>query len=412
MAQLNITLNQDEILQLLLVDREEAFRKLLQRTLNDILKVESQEQLQAAPYERSDSRLDSRNGLRDRELKTRIGRITLAVPRHRNVPFKALIFDNYSRSEAALVTAMAEMVVNGVSTRKVSRVIESLCGTSVSKSSVSEIYKNLDKEVESFRNRPLEGRYPFLTVDATYFKVRENNRVISKALMIAYGTNEQGHREILGFAAYRNESKDTWQDFLKSLKKRGLKGVIMITSDAHEGIIHAISEVFPTVPWQRCQFHFSKNVVDKTPKKYQTGIRAELQEMFACNTLKEARNKKDQIIQEYQDVAETAMSCLDEGFESAMTAMILPRGMQRFFRTSNAIERLNKELKRRSQVIGIFPNEESLIRLMGSVLIEQNSLSQSGKVIFKKESYEALLTSDVQEKLLVIAKEQATMLAA
>ena len=412
MAQLNITLNQDEILQLLLVDREEAFRKLLQRTLNDILKVESQEQLQAAPYERSDSRLDSRNGLRDRELKTRIGRITLAVPRHRNVPFKTLIFDNYSRSEAALVTAMAEMVVNGVSTRKVSRVIESLCGTSVSKSSVSEINKNLDKEVESFRNRPLEGRYPFLTVDATYFKVRENNRVISKALMIAYGTNEQGHREILGFAAYRNESKDTWQDFLKSLKKRGLKGVIMITSDAHEGIIHAISEVFPTVPWQRCQFHFSKNVVDKTPKKYQTGIRAELQEMFACNTLKEARNKKDQIIQEYQDVAETAMSCLDEGFESAMTAMILPRGMQRFFRTSNAVERLNKELKRRSQVIGIFPNEESLIRLMGSVLIERNSLSQSGKVIFKKESYEALLTSDVQEKLLVIAKEQATMLAA
>ena len=412
MAQLNITLNQDEILQLLLVDREEAFRKLLQRTLNDILKVESQEQLQAAPYERSDSRLDSRNGLRDRELKTRIGRITLAVPRHRNVPFKTLIFDNYSRSEAALVTAMAEMVVNGVSTRKVSRVIESLCGTSVSKSSVSEICKNLDKEVESFRNRPLEGRYPFLTVDATYFKVRENNRVISKALMIAYGTNEQGHREILGFAAYRNESKDTWQDFLKSLKKRGLKGVIMITSDGHEGIIHAISEVFPTVPWQRCQFHFSKNVVDKTPKKYQTGIRAELQEMFACNTLKEARNKKDQIIQEYQDVAETAMSCLDEGFESAMTAMILPRGMQRFFRTSNAVERLNKELKRRSQVIGIFPNEESLIRLMGSVLIEQNSLSQSGKVIFKKESYEALLTSDVQEKLLVIAKEQATMLAA
>lgn len=136
-----------------------------------------------------------------------------------------------------------------------------------------------------------------------------------------------------------------------------------------------------------------------------------MQEMFACNTLKEARNKKNQIIQEYQDVAETAMSCLDEGFESAMT-MILPRGMQRFFRTSNAAERLNKELKRRSQVIGIFPNEESLIRLMGSVLIEQNRLSQSGKVIFKKESYEALLTSDVQEKLLVIAKEQATMLVA
>lgn len=240
--------------------------------------------------------MDSRNGLRARELKTRIGRITLAVPRHRNVPFKTLIFDNYSRSEAALVAAMAEMVVNGVSTLKVSKVIESLCGTSVSKSSVPEICKNLDKEVEAFRNRPLEGRYPFLTVDATYFKVRENNRVISKALMIAYGANEQGHREVIGFATYRNESKDTWRDFLKSLKKRGLKGVLMITSDAHEGIIHAIGEVFPTVPWQRCQFHFSRNIADKTPKKYQTGIRAELQEMFACNTLKEARNRKNQII--------------------------------------------------------------------------------------------------------------------
>ena len=253
----------------------------------------------------------------------------------------------------------------------------------MSKSSVSEICKHLDKEVESFRYRPLEGRCPFLTVDATYFKVRENNRVISKALMIAYGTNEQGHRKILGFAAYRNESTVTRQDFLKSLKKRELKGVIMITSDAHEGIIHAISEVFPAVPWQRCQFQFSRNIVDKTPKKYQTGIRAELQEMFACNTLKEARDRKNQIIKEYQDVAETAMSCLDEGFENVMTAMMLLRGMQRFLRTSNAVERLNKELKRRSQVIGIFPNEESLIRLMGSVLIEQNSLSQSGKVIFK-----------------------------
>ena len=169
---------------------------------------------------------------------------------------------------------------------------------------------------------------------------------------------------------------------------------------------------FPTVPWQRCQFYFSRNIADKTPKKYQTGIRAELQEMFACNTLKEARNKKNQIIQEYQDVAETAMSCLDEEFESAMTTMILPRGMQRFFRTSNAVEQLNKELRRRSQVIGIFQNEESLVRLRGSVLIEQNRPPQSGKVIFKKESYEALVTSDVQEKLLVIAKEQATMLAA
>jgi hypothetical protein len=167
--------------------------------------------------------------------------------------------ENYSRSEAALVTTMAEMVVSGVSTRKVARVVETLCGTSISKSAVSDVCKDLDQEVEAFRNRPIEGNYPFLTVDATYFKVRENGRVVSKALMIAYGTNDDGRREILGFSAYRNESRETWKDFLTGLKKRGLCGLMMITSDAHDGIINAAREVFPDVPWQRCQFHFSKN---------------------------------------------------------------------------------------------------------------------------------------------------------
>lgn len=266
MALLNITLNQEEILQVLSDDRDEAFRKILQNSLNSILKAESQEQLQAAPYERVDERTDSRNGFRTRDLKTRIGKITLNVPRHRNQPFKTLVFENYSRSEAALVTAMAEMVVNGVSTRKVTNIVETLCGTSISKSAVSDVCKDLDQEVMKFRNRPIEDRHPFLTVDATYFKVRENNRVVSKALMIAYSVNEHGKREILGFSAYRNESRETWTDFLTGLKKRGLSGVLMITSDAHEGIRYAITKVFPNVPWQRCQFHFAKNISEKAPK--------------------------------------------------------------------------------------------------------------------------------------------------
>ena len=261
MAQLNITLNQEEILQLLCNDRDEVFRKLLQDSLNCLLKAESAEQLKAAPYERSDERTDSRNGFRDRELKTRIGKIELHVPRHRNQPFKTMIFDNYSHSEAALIASMAEMVVNGVSTRKVAQVMETLCGTSYSKSTVSELCKDLDQKVEEFRNRPLTGSYPFLTIDATYFKVRENHRIISKAFMIAYGTNEQGHREILDFAVCENESKETWKTFLLRLRNRGLVNILMITSDAHEGIRDAISKVFPQVPWQRCQFHFSKNIV-------------------------------------------------------------------------------------------------------------------------------------------------------
>ena len=406
MAQLNITLNQEEIQALLLDDRGEAFKKILQTSLNKILQAESAEQLKAAPYERSEERTDCRNGSRDRDLNTRVGRITLHVPRHRNVPFKTLVFDNYSRSEAALVASMAEMVVNGVSTRKVSRVMETLCGTSFSKSAVSDVCKDLETAVKEFQTRPLEGDYPFLTVDATYFKVRENSRIISKAFMIAYGTNAEGHREILGFGVYANESSATWTDFLLSLKKRGLTGLLMITSDAHEGILNAIGKVFPTVPWQRCQFHFSRNITDKAPKKYQTGLRAELQELFNCKTIAEARKVRDRIIEDYRDVAESAVACLDEGFESSMTVMLLPAWLRRFYRTSNQIERLNKELKRRSKVIGVFPNEDSVLRLMGSVLMERHDAMLAGRAIFSKDSLSALLKSDIPAKLIVIAEEQ------
>ena len=412
MAQLNITLNQEEIQALLLEDQGEAFKKILQASLNKILQAESAEKLKAEPYERSAERTDSRNGSRDRDLNTRVGRITLQVPRHRNVPFKTLVFENYSRSEAALVAGMAEMVVNGVSTRKVSRVMETLCGTSFSKSAVSDVCKDLDKAVKEFRTRPLEGDYPFLTVDATYFKVRENSRVISKAFMIAYGTNAEGHREILGFGVYANESSATWTDFLLGLKKRGLTGLLMITSDAHEGILNAIGKVFPTVPWQRCQFHFIRNITDKAPKKYQAGLQTELQELFNCKTMADARKVRDRIMEDYRDVAEPAVTCLDEGFESAMTVMLLPAWLRRFYRTSNQIERLNKELKRRSKVIGVFPNEDSVLRLMGSVLMERHDAIQAGRAVFSKESLVSLMNSDVPAKLIVIAEEQRQLRAA
>ena len=412
MAQLNITLNQEEILQLLSTDHDQAFRELLKSSLNSILMAESTAQLKAEPYERSEVRTDSRNGTRERDLKTRIGRITLTVPRHRNVPFKTLVFENYSRSEAALVASMAEMVVNGVATRKVGQIMETLCGTSYSKSAVSDVCKDLDEKVREFRERPLTGNYPFLTVDATYFKVRVNHRIISRAFMIAYGTNQEGHREILGFGVYDNESKPTWNAFLQSLKDRGLKGLLMITSDAHEGIQDAISKVFPNVPWQRCQFHFSKNISEKAPRKYQAGIRADLQEMWNCEDVVKARKKRDSIIADYKDVAESAMKCLDEGFESSMTVMTLPKGLRRFFRTSNHIERLNKELKRRSAVIGVFPNEDSLLRLMGSVLLERNDVVSTQKAIFSNKGYQALLASDAVPKLIKLAEEQRQLKAA
>lgn len=412
MAQINITLDQNEILQLLQEDHSEAFRLLLQNSLNSILKEESAEQLKAAPYERSEKRTDNRNGFRERQLNTQIGKITLAVPRHRNQPFHTLVFDNYTRSESALILGMAEMVVNGVSTRKVSRVMETLCGTSFSKSAVSEACKELDKDVEAFRNRPIVGTYPFLVVDATYFKVRENHRVISKALMIAYGTNSSGHREVIGFGAYPNESARTWEEFLKSLKQRGLQDPLMITSDAHEGLRIAMTKVFPEVPWQRCQYHFIKNISDKTPVKYQKGIQSELHNMFNQPTLEKARQRKEEIIDDYKDIAEDAMRCLDEGFESAVTAMFLPAWMRVHFRTSNHLERINRELKRRSEALGIFPNTKSMVRIMGSVLIEYNDQIVARRAIFTPQTYLGFAQPELKEQLKLIAQEQAALLVA
>ena len=412
MAQLNITLNQEEILHLLENNTGEGFRKLLQDSLNAVLKAESAVQLGAEPYERSEERTDSRNGTRARGLTTRIGRITLQVPRHRNQPFKSMVFENYSRSEAALMAGMAEMVVNGISTRKVQKVMETLCGTGYSKSTVSELCKDLEGAVKEFKERKLESSYPFVTVDATYFKVREDHRVTSKALFIAYATNKEGHNEIIGFDVYDSETKENWRSFLAGLQKRGLSEVLMITSDAHEGIKDAVAKRFPNVPWQRCQFHFSRNIADKVPKRYQTAIRDALREMFNCETLEQARTQKNEILTEYWEVAEDAMRCLDEGFESAMTVMTLPKHLRRYYRTSNHIERLNKELKRRSDVIGIFPNDGSLLRLMGSVLIERNELLQSGKAVFSSKTYEELMKSDTVKKLIEIAREQQQLLAA
>ena len=412
MAQINITLNQEELLALICKGNDELMKVLLGRSLNEVLKAQSEVQLEAAPYARSEERNDYRNGFRDRTLATRIGTIILHVPRHRFKAFETEIFERYSRSESALIATMSEMVICGVSTRKIAKVIDSLCGETISKSAVSNICKQLEDEVKEFQERPLTEPYPFLTVDATYFKVRENHKIISKPLFIAYGTNMQGYREIIGFKAYSRESADTWNDFFLYLKKRGLLGVTMITSDAHGGILNAIMKQYPDVPWQRCQFHFSMNITEKAPKKYQAGLRAELNEMFNCETIEEARRKRDEIIEDYSDIAENAMNALEEGFESAMTAMILPKNLRKYFRTSNHIERLNRELKRRSRVIGIFPGESSLIRLMGSVLMELHDSNLQRRAIYSSDTLQEAMRPERLQQLRAVAIEQQNLLVA
>ena len=222
--------------------------------------------------------------------------------------------------------------------------------------------------------------------------------------MIAIGINERGIREVIGFDAYENESKETWNAFFRSLKDRGLKGVKMITSDAHDGILYAMMQQYPEVPWQRCQYHFTKNIVEKAPKKYQEGLRSELRTMFTASDLKAANQKMSQIAQDYRDVAEDAVKCLEKGFLDSMTNLTVPKELRTYIRTSNHIERLNKELKRRSKVIGVFPNVASLLRLMGSVLVDHHDKWSTKKRIFYAPMYTAL--TEKSADLEAIAKKQ------
>ena len=399
MAQLNITLDQGEILRLLSDSRGDAFRTLLKESLNAVLRAESEEQLCARPYERTGERTDCRNGTRERALTTRVGTLELSVPRHRNAPFRTLVFENYKRSEAALVTTMAEMVVAGVSTAKVGRVMEEICGRPFPRQSVSEACTELDAGVDKFRNRRLAGDYLFAMVDATYVKVRENHRIVSKALMVAIGLTAAGPREVIGVSLADAETEETWTSFVRSLAARGLRGVRMLASDAHEGIVAALREVYPEVPWQRCQAHFTRNVVDGAPKRYREGLRSELVEMFNCATIEHARARRDEIIADYRDVAADAVARLDSGFDDAMTVMELPASMRRCTRTSNYLERLNKEVKRRSKVIGIFPNATSALRLMGAFLMEENE-----RWATKRKIYYAPACEELRAKAPILAR--------
>lgn len=406
MAQINITLNQEEILDILSKNRDEAFKIIVQKILDQIMLAESNEILKAEPYQRTSVRTDFRNGFRDRELVTRIGKITLHVPRHRNVPFKTMIFDNYTRSEGALISTMMEMVIQGVSTRRISEVTKILCGQEFSKSTVSEICKALDEIVCGFRDRPIEKYYPFLITDATYFKVRSEHRVTSKAFMIAIGVTEQGIKEVIGFRVYDNESNNTWLSFYESLKKRGLRSPKMIISDAHKGEKWAIGEVYPDSAWQRCQVHFRKNITEHIQKKYVAGIGSELTEMFNAKTLEDARKMRDQIISDYEDVAPEAMEILDEGFDDAMTVMELPKQMRSVLRSTNHLERLNGMLKARSKIIKIFPNEESVNRLMGAVLIEiHDRMLLNTQGIYTRRAY-SQIDERAEQKLQEIARTQ------
>jgi transposase-like protein len=388
MAQFNITLESELLHGLFSKDgRDDAFSKLLETILNQVLLAQSAEQLGAGPYERTEDRTAYRNGFRERGLTTRVGTITLNVPRHRNGEFSTSMFERYQRSEQALVLAMIEMVINGVSTRKIEMVTEELCGKSFSKSTVSNLCQRLDPLVAAFRSRPLNKKYPFLVADAIYLKVREGGRVRSKGLLVAVGINEEGYREVLGFKMADSESETSWGEFFAELKDRGLDAVDLVTSDDHKGLVKAIRKHFQGAAWQRCQTHFSRNVLDKCPKKYQPELKQWLNRIYHAKDLEDARRMLRETLQTFEANAPKAMAILEAGFEDVMAVMSLPEKYRQRLRTSNGLERLNEEIRRRDRVIRIYPNEASAIRLIGALLIEQDERWTTGRKYLDMQAY-------------------------
>jgi putative transposase len=379
MAQLNITLDSDTVKGLFLGHAPDALVPLLETILNQVLEALATETIGAQKYERTEERKAYRNGSRERSLKTRIGAITLDVPRLRSGEFSHELFERYQRAEQALVLTMMEMVLQGVSTRKVTKITEELCGTSFSKSTVSQLCKGLDETVQAFRNRPLEKRYPFVMVDAMYVKVRELGRVRSKALLIAMGVNEEGYREVLGFTLWDSETHLGWKTFFEDLKKRGIGQVDYVISDAHTGLVKALQEVFVEAAWQRCQVHFMRKIMEVCPSKVKPQLLEDLRDLWSSKDPELARERFQEILVTYEALAPKSMEVLEAGFDDAIAVLHLPTKYRRRLRSTNSLERLNQEIRRRERVIRIFPSGESAIRLMGALLAQQSETWLSGR---------------------------------
>lgn len=340
--------------------------------LNEYMEKERDDYLHAAAYERSSERRDYRNGYYERELTMSIGKLKLKVPRTRNGDFSPSVFEKYSRCDQALVISMIEMVINGVSTRKVTHIVEQLCGESMSKSFVSSLTEKLDPIVNKWAKRPLSTTYyPFIFVDAMYIKVREHHRVVSKAVYIATAITENKKREILGLSVDHAESYDSWVQFFQLLKSRGLQSPKLVISDAHQGLQKAIQREFIGTSWQRCNVHFKRNIIEKLPKKDSAEIRRMIKRIFDAVTIEDMRHFKDELLNQFGDNPkyEKALAILDDGFEDTIQYMEHPEELRNYIRSTNSLERLNQEIRRRERVIRIFPNTQSAFRLVGAVLM-------------------------------------------
>ena len=391
MAHYQITLDSSTLHQLFLGgSADPGMKPMLESILNQILQAQAAEQVGAGPYERKEDRQDFRNGFYPRSLQTRIGTLTLQIPRLRNGKFSTEMFVRYQRSEQALMLSLMEMVIQGVSTRKITEVTQELCGAEFSKSTVSALCKRLDPIVTAWNARPLrDSRYPFVLVDALVVKIREEVSVRPRGVMIATGITAQGQREVLGFHIDDSESEASWSEFFGRLKQRGLSGVDLIVSDCHGGLVKSIRTHFQGVLWQRCQTHFLRNLLDAAPKSVTQELHGRLKAMLHASDLDTGRHIEQQILTDFAKKAPKSMAILEAGFEDAMAVMMLPESYRQRLRTTNSVERLNEEIRRRERVIRIFPNPDSAHRLLGALLMDHSDKWLSGKRYLCMEEYHA-----------------------
>jgi transposase-like protein len=364
----------------------EALPDLIRIVINEAMRIERQQYLGVAPYQRSPERRGHGNGFKDHTERTRLGEITFAVPQVREGGFFPQALEKGLRSERALTLSLAEMYVQGVSTRKVTAVVEQLCGSSVSSSQVSRAAALLDEKLEAWRNRPL-GEIRYLYLDARYERVRQDGQVRDAAVLIATGVDPSGHRQVLGVSVALSEQEVHWRTFLQSLVARGLRGLRLIISDDHAGLKAARQAVFGGVPWQRCQYHLQQNAQAYVPRKeMQAEVAADIRMIFNAPDRTTANAYLTRIVQKYAKSASRLADWLEKNIPEGLTAFAFPTAHQRRLRTSNSLERVNRELDRRTTVVSIFPNDASCLRLVSAVLIEQDEEWQSGRVYLAFEN--------------------------
>lgn len=353
-------------------DHGDLLREAVRDALQQIMSEEVTSLIGAGPHERTEDRKGYRNGSRSRVFKTRVGEVDLAIPKLREGNYFPSFLTPRRPWEQALVSVIQESYINGVSTRKVDRLVEAMGIESCSKDTVSRLCRELDESAETFRNRPIDGCYPYLWLDARYEKVRENGRVRSMALVVAYGVNSEGHRSVLGLDVDISESQESWVAFLKQLKARGLSGVQLIISDAFEGLKAAIAQVFPEATWQRCKVHLLRNILVKVPRSARPMISAMVRMIFLESSQELAKERLRQIADQLRERFPDAAELLELAEDDVLAFMSFPSSHWSKLCSTNPLERLNREIARRTDVVSIFPNRTSLLRLSTAYLQEQD----------------------------------------